>query len=325
MISRSISVFSLLFLITFASPLFSSPDTLLAHFPLRVDASEITGKTTPMVLTNTPFTDSSLYLNGIYYGDGYSVAYTPLFPAKIFKAFTVKVKFKVDTLPSSSIRNESPVLMGGAAWRWMGAIIRSDSTLAIRYNNSYTKTSKTRYAFHTWQEITMTYDSLSSLGILYLNQNPVCSVSFVINYGSAIEASFLTSNYSNGTAFKGYLRDLKIYSGINAPTTDNEKKTNITAAKSPYIINYPNPFISFTQIQYSVPFAGNVKISLYAPSGQEIGILFEKFSTPGNYNISWNPHNIANGVYLCKMQLLYKAINGDIKELLLSRKMMLSN
>jgi hypothetical protein len=66
--------------------------------------------------------------------------------------------------------------------------------------------------------------------------------------------------------------------------------------------NYPNPFNPSTMINYQIPVAGNVKISIYDALGKNVGILVNKTQNAGNYNIEWNASNLPSGVYIYKIE-----------------------
>lgn len=66
--------------------------------------------------------------------------------------------------------------------------------------------------------------------------------------------------------------------------------------------NYPNPFNPVTNIEFSVPKASLVKISVYNILGKEIGILANENFQPGVYRIDFNASNLPSGVYFYRLQ-----------------------
>jgi hypothetical protein len=66
--------------------------------------------------------------------------------------------------------------------------------------------------------------------------------------------------------------------------------------------NYPNPFNPSTNIKYSVPESGNVKLSVFNTVGEEVAILVDGFSESGFFEVSFNASSLPSGVYLYKLQ-----------------------
>lgn len=66
--------------------------------------------------------------------------------------------------------------------------------------------------------------------------------------------------------------------------------------------NYPNPFNPVTKITYSVPKQQMVTIRVYDLLGREVTTLVNEIKTSGFYDIEWNAHNFASGVYLYRME-----------------------
>jgi len=66
--------------------------------------------------------------------------------------------------------------------------------------------------------------------------------------------------------------------------------------------NYPNPFNPTTQIDYQLPKAGNVKISIYNVVGQVVSVLVNENQSKGNHTIDWNASDFPSGVYIYKLE-----------------------
>ena len=69
---------------------------------------------------------------------------------------------------------------------------------------------------------------------------------------------------------------------------------------------YPNPFNTTTTIYYSIPSAGNVRITLHNLLGQQILSKNFKHAQAGKYNWNWDGktdsnHNSASGIYFLKI------------------------
>ncbi len=66
--------------------------------------------------------------------------------------------------------------------------------------------------------------------------------------------------------------------------------------------NYPNPFNPSTKIQYQLPEAGNVKITVFDVKGAEVDILFSGVQNAGTYNIDFDGSRLTSGVYFYKLE-----------------------
>lgn len=76
---------------------------------------------------------------------------------------------------------------------------------------------------------------------------------------------------------------------------------------------YPNPVNSTTRIQYSLPRAANVRLTVLDIRGKQVAILVDEHKEAGPYQVEWNPQ-LPDGVYFYQIQA------GAFKE---TRKMLL--
>lgn len=83
--------------------------------------------------------------------------------------------------------------------------------------------------------------------------------------------------------------------------------------------NYPNPFNPQTTITYDVAKASNVRLRVYAVTGQHIRTLVDGERAAGGYSVTWDGtgdtgRDVTSGVYMCRME------TGDYRAV---RKMLL--
>lgn len=78
--------------------------------------------------------------------------------------------------------------------------------------------------------------------------------------------------------------------------------------------NYPNPFNPVTNINFSVPKSGVVKLTVYDASGRETATLFNGRLSAGTYNYDYDASQLASGIYF------YKLESGDFTQ---TKKMVL--
>jgi len=65
--------------------------------------------------------------------------------------------------------------------------------------------------------------------------------------------------------------------------------------------NYPNPFNPSTTIKYAVPKTSLVSIKIYDLTGQEVASLVNEMKEVGTYEIKFDAHNLASGIYIYRM------------------------
>lgn len=78
--------------------------------------------------------------------------------------------------------------------------------------------------------------------------------------------------------------------------------------------NYPNPFNPTTAINFTIPDAQDVRLTVYNVLGQRVAVLADGFHNAGQHIVSFDARRLASGVYI------YRIETGDF---VTSRKMML--
>jgi hypothetical protein len=66
--------------------------------------------------------------------------------------------------------------------------------------------------------------------------------------------------------------------------------------------NYPNPFNPVTSISYTLPQAGNVKLTVYNALGQEVKELVNSFKEAGVHSVNFDASGLNSGLYLYKIE-----------------------
>ena len=78
--------------------------------------------------------------------------------------------------------------------------------------------------------------------------------------------------------------------------------------------NYPNPFNPLTNMRFSVPKSGFVKLTVFDVLGRKVETLVNENLNAGTYNADWNALNYSSGVYFYRL---------DTDELSLTKTMIL--
>jgi plastocyanin len=66
--------------------------------------------------------------------------------------------------------------------------------------------------------------------------------------------------------------------------------------------NYPNPFNSQTEINFEVPYASKVKLTLYNVLGNEVKELASGLYSTGSHKISFDASNYSTGLYYYQLE-----------------------
>jgi hypothetical protein len=66
--------------------------------------------------------------------------------------------------------------------------------------------------------------------------------------------------------------------------------------------NYPNPFNPSTNISYTLPEDGFVKLAVYNLLGEEIATLVNNFQKANRYEANFNAAGLSSGIYVYKIE-----------------------
>jgi len=88
-----------------------------------------------------------------------------------------------------------------------------------------------------------------------------------------------------------------------------------------YFLSYnrPNPFSTTTQIEYTLPENGKVRLSVVDLLGQEISVLVNQTQSAGSYTVQYNAAGMAPGVYIYKI-----TVEGESRDFVDTRRMVIS-
>jgi len=67
--------------------------------------------------------------------------------------------------------------------------------------------------------------------------------------------------------------------------------------------NYPNPFNPETVLRLTLPVAAQVRLGVYALTGELIELLLDERRDGGRYEVRFDAGRLASGVYLCRMEV----------------------
>jgi hypothetical protein len=86
------------------------------------------------------------------------------------------------------------------------------------------------------------------------------------------------------------------------PTSVENNLENFISDDFTLFQNYPNPFNPSTTISFSLPQAGQVKISVYDMLGREVAVLVNDYLESGIHTLSFNGSGLSSGVYIYRIE-----------------------
>ena len=151
-------------------------------------------------------------------------------------------------------------------------------------------------------------DSLASVlaGLLATASNAGDSASLGFQRAK-FNYDFYEADGSHGVHNTNYARALLQSAIDNFSLTGVEVADELVPLKFALEQNYPNPFNPSTEIQFSVPARGTVRMDVFDMAGQRIATLLDEEMASGTYRVSWDGRgadgrSVASGVYLYRIQ-----------------------
>lgn len=146
-------------------------------------------------------------------------------------------------------------------------------------------------------------DIIPTQGIINAGETCVIDLSFESIDANGVELDFgtyegnlaLTHNAMGGQTF------IPIQLNVLDPAS---AETGATRLPNKFEIAsiYPNPFNSFASIDFSLPEASIVNLSLYDLSGRLVKNLARGLYTAGNHDVAFDGSTLVSGLYLVKIQ-----------------------
>ena len=191
---------------------------------------------------------------------------------------------------------------GGSSWTKMHTGLPATAAANIRavmFRPNYTS------------EIYCGIDNATGPSAVYRTTNTAASWSDF--NGGTMQASYLVRAFS----FRATGSDSTLYGGVGTTAASftagqgcyeyswqlvGIKPQNGTVPTSFNLYqNFPNPFNPTTVIQYDIPKASFVTLTVYDMSGKVIGTLVNEQKQAGTYQVSYNASSLSSGVYFYKI------------------------
>ncbi|MBS1514566.1 MAG: T9SS type A sorting domain-containing protein [Bacteroidetes bacterium] len=150
------------------------------------------------------------------------------------------------------------------------------------------------------------------LPTIYVFQGDMPVTSATVRSDGSYSLNISVGDYEVFVSAPGYESQSKFVSSAGSKnmnlnfalsTYRGESLTNSILTSDGYVLNqnYPNPFNPTTNIKYSIPTGGLVKLSIYNLLGKEVASLINRYQEAGSYSIEFNGSELASGVYIYKL------------------------
>ncbi len=138
------------------------------------------------------------------------------------------------------------------------------------------------------------------------------SLSFIVNNGQNLSFISVKDEGNNSIAFvqENWGADAKIlylkrqnFIGISEIAINKRNSENDFSLQA-----VPNPFSMTTEISFTIGFPAFIELEILNNSGQQVAMLIQENSLPGNYKKTFDSSLLLEGLYLCKL-----SVNGKTK------------
>ena len=239
------------------------------------------------------------------------------------------------TMTNSNFTNDPGAIIKGIAainvpsnFTNNGITAPGNSTGMLSYNGNFLPSATAVLDVQLGGVNEIDYDKLNVTGTAKLNGTlkiyltngfiPAAGDSFVvITTTGSVTDSFVTVDAQSGLYFTIKKNSNNVTLVVDSVGTISSVENNsIAEIPNRYELsqNFPNPFNPSTNIQFSLPQSGFIKLEIFSITGERVDVLISEELNAGKYNYQWNGSNLTSGIYL------YRLSTGSFVE---TRKMLL--
>jgi hypothetical protein len=120
---------------------------------------------------------------------------------------------------------------------------------------------------------------------------------FRIGHRGAPSVQYFNGNVDHVKMWNYYNQDPELWSYVVSVEDEPQIAKTFSLHQ-----NYPNPFNPTTRISYSLPYAGEVKLTVYNVLGEEVKVLVNEKQISGNHMVQLDASDLASGMYLYKLE-----------------------
>ena len=128
----------------------------------------------------------------------------------------------------------------------------------------------------------------------------------VVAYQGVVDSIYVGTDSVRANPTRVFLRVME-WTGASSELTVKDV-VFITPEDYKLSQNYPNPFNPTTTIEYTLPIASRISISIFNVMGQEVANIIQNQDKPaGTYQVTWNGtdkngNQVASGTYFYSMR-----------------------
>jgi len=202
---------------------------------------------------------------------------------------------------------------------WQQTLTRANLVHAIAFNNNMVYAGFDNEGIHISSDngLTWVQSSLNSVDVISLAVNGINVFAGTIDdgvyysgnsglswtqineglTGLDVESLLINGNYIFAGTYDHGLFKRSLSEVLNINNLSSQIPESYTLLQ-----NYPNPFNPVTNINFSIPKSGTVKLIVYEASGRETATLFNGKLSAGTYNYDFDASLLASGIYFYKLE-----------------------
>lgn len=181
-------------------------------------------------------------------------------------------------------------------WGSVRNLVGTPRDRIVKFNKS---TGDTLFVGRTMYAVNTTDIAFDETGVLY----------GIKGTGNTVSDLFVIDQTTGNGILIGAttIRDIRAIAYSTAEPSSVDDGLQIIPSEFTLNQNYPNPFNPSTTINFSLPSAANIKLTVYNILGEVVNVLLSKEMQAGNYNIIWNADDqfgrkVSSGVYFYELR-----------------------
>jgi hypothetical protein len=143
-----------------------------------------------------------------------------------------------------------------------------------------------------------------STGGMYVSTDTGQSWNDISSGLASTTVNALAIDTATGTLYAGTNNGVFQYVTSTNPVPPSGVKSNASDVPSSLTLeqNAPNPVVSSTAIQFTVPESGQVSLNVFDATGREVAAVANGYYAPGTYSVAFDAHTLPDGAYYYRIE-----------------------